>query len=380
MNDSPVPPSGAVPTRGGLADARIVIGGGGTAGHVLPGISIAQALVERGVPAANIHFVGAVRGIEARIVPEAGFEITLLPGRGIQRRITLENVRSVGALLSAVLKAFGLVRKERPGAVLGLGGFASAACSFAAVVLRVPLVIAEQNARAGAVNRLVGRFARACAVPFADVDLPKRVVTGNPVREAITAAASHLSVEEARSTLGLPGDRKVILVFAGSLGSSRINEAVYGAVTRWSERSDLAIYHVVGARDWDSRPELDPGLLHYRPVRYEDHMEVALRAADLAVCRSGGTTVAELAVMGLPAVLVPLPIATRDHQSFNAGELVNVGGAVRVPDSEFDADRLVTEVEAMLPNIAKMSQSVSSVARPDAAQRVADLVLANLEP
>lgn len=356
----------------------ILIAGGGTAGHVLPGISIARSLIERGYEPQQIHFVGASRGIEARIVPEAGFEITLLPGRGIQRRITAENIASTFGLIKAMFMAINLVRRTKPAAVLGLGGFASAACTLAAVLLRVPLVIAEQNARAGAVNKLTGRFARACAVPFPDVDLPRAVVTGNPVREQIVEAASNVDKATAREQLDLPGERTVLLVFAGSLGSARINDAVYGAVEQWRNRSDLAIYHVVGARDWDTRPNLDSGELYYRAVRYEDRMEIAMVAADLAVCRAGGTTVAELPVMGLPGVLVPLPIATRDHQRFNAMHLVNIGGAVCVTDSEFDAQRLVTEVEAILPSIAQMSDAIRAAARPDAADRVADLILANV--
>lgn len=361
-----------------LSDVRVVIAGGGTAGHVLPGISIARALVERGLDSENIHFVGAARGIESRIVPEAGFPITLLPGRGIQRRLSIQNVRSVFDLFRAVFSGMGVIRSQRPRVVLGLGGFASAACSLAAIVFRVPLVIAEQNARAGAVNRLFGRFARACAVPFDDVDLPSKVVTGNPVRREIIAEATHGNRAAARAALGVPANRTMILVFAGSLGSSRINEAVYGALERWRTRSDLAIYHVVGARDWESRPEIDTGELFYRAVSYEDRMEIAQLAADVAVCRSGGTTVAELPIMSLPAILVPLPIATRDHQRFNAMELVDAGGAVLVVDSEFDADRLVNEMSQVLANLPEMSAAIASLGRPDAAEEVAELMLANL--
>ncbi|MEI2639682.1 MAG: undecaprenyldiphospho-muramoylpentapeptide beta-N-acetylglucosaminyltransferase [Microthrixaceae bacterium] len=361
-----------------LSSTSVLIAGGGTAGHVIPGISIAQALVSRGFTSENIHFVGALRGIEARIVPEAGFEITLLPGRGIQRRISLQNVKSIAGIISAVFKAFGVIRRRRPAVVLGLGGFASAACSLAAVICRTPLIIAEQNARAGAVNRLFGRFAKACAVPFEGVDLPRTVVTGNPVRNQIIEAAENGDPATAREELSVPLGRTLILVFAGSLGSRRINEAIYGAVSQWRDRSDLAIYHVVGARDWDDRPQLDSGALHYTAVRYEDRMDVAFTAADLAVCRAGGTTVAELAVMGLPGILVPLPIATRDHQRFNAMELVGSGGAVCVSDDDFSADRLVAEVEGVLGRLAEMASAVGSTARPDAADRVAQLMIENL--
>lgn len=358
-----------------------LIAGGGTAGHVLPGLAVARSLVARGHDPSSIHFVGASRGIEATLVPEAGFGITLLPGRGVQRRLTLENVAAVWGILRAVAASIALVRRRRPAVVLALGGFASVACSLAAVLWRVPLVVTDQNARAGASNRLVARFAKACAVPFPETDLPRAVVTGNPVREEILAVGASRDRGAARRALGLSEDRTVLVLFAGSLGSRRLNEALYGAVPRWAERNDLAIHHVVGARDWDARPTPDPGTLEYHQIRYEDRMDLVLAAADVAICRSGGTTVAELAVVGVPAVLVPLPIATRDHQRANAAALVRAGGAVLVSDDEFDTDRLVDEVEALLatgpdgaPVYRTMAAAAASLARPDAAERVADLV------
>ena len=374
----------------GAAGARsatyVVVAGGGTAGHLLPGIAVARALVERGHDPATMHFVGAERGPEATVVPAEGFDITLLPGRGIQRRPTLENVAAIWGLVRAVVAAMALVRRRRPRVVLVLGGFASAACALAAVLWRVPIVVADQNARAGAVNRLTARFAAACAVPFADTDLPRAVVTGNPVRRQILDTAAHRDPAASRRALGLPAGRTVVAVFAGSLGSRRLNEATTAAVAGpWSGRGDLAVYHVFGARDWDGRPAVARGegpaaeqlVVDYRAVRYEERMDRVLDAADLVVCRAGGTTVAELAVMGTPSVLVPLPIATRDHQRANAAELVGAGAAVLVPDDELDADRLVAEVAAVLDapgRLEAMAAAARAQGRPDAAGAVADLV------
>ena len=361
-----------------------VIAGGGTAGHVLPGLAVARELVERGHTAASIHFVGASRGIEAELVPSAGFAITLLPGRGVQRRLTWDNVGAVVGLVRAAVQAFGLVRRRRPSVVLALGGFASAAVAVAAVLWRVPLVVADQNARAGAANRLVARFAAACAVPFPETDLPGAVVTGNPVREEILAVAAERDRDGARRELGLPVDRVLLVAFAGSLGARRLNRAIEGAVGTWSDRDDLAVYHVVGARDWDDRPALAPARLDYRAVRYESRMQLALAAADLVVCRSGGTTVAELAVIGVPSILVPLPIATRDHQTANAGPLVRAGAAVLVPDDQLDATRLVAEVDGLLAGgpsgLRGMAEAARALGRPDAAHAVADLVESAARP
>ncbi|MFM8861537.1 MAG: UDP-N-acetylglucosamine--N-acetylmuramyl-(pentapeptide) pyrophosphoryl-undecaprenol N-acetylglucosamine transferase, partial [Acidimicrobiia bacterium] len=165
----------------------VLLAGGGTAGHVLPGLAVAQALEARGHDPSSIRFVGSERGLERSLVPHAGFDVTLLPGRGIQRRLTLANVPAIWGLLQAIVMGIGLVRRLRPSVVVVLGGYASVACTVGAVLWRVPIVVLEQNARAGAANRLAGRFAKVCAVPFPETDLPNAVVTGNPVRPEVLA-------------------------------------------------------------------------------------------------------------------------------------------------------------------------------------------------
>jgi undecaprenyldiphospho-muramoylpentapeptide beta-N-acetylglucosaminyltransferase len=369
-----------------------VIAGGGTAGHVLPGIAIGKALVARGHPPATIHFVGSDRGIESRLVPEAGFALTLLPGRGLQRKITLENVTAVAGLVVAFVRAVAMLGRRRPAVVVALGGYASVACGLAAVLWRVPVVVAEQNAVPGSANRLVARFARASAVSFAGTGLPRSTVTGNPLRDEILGVDRRRDRERARAQLTLPMDRKVVVAFGGSLGALRINTAVHRARVLWHDRTDLALYHVVGERDWDlvgadsigrdDRQGAGERLL-YRPVRYEDHMELVLAAADVAVCRAGATSVAELAAVGLPAVLVPLPGAPGDHQTANARALSDAGAAVLVPDGELDGDRLVAEVDNLLAEpdrLERMATAAAAAGRRDAGERVADLVERHARP
>jgi len=265
-----------------------------------------------------------------------------------------------------------------------LGGYASVACVIGAVLWRVPIVVAEQNARAGAANRLAGFFAKAAAVPFAETDLPRKVVTGNPVRAEVLAIDRVADRAPARAALDLPLDRTVVAVVTGSLGARKVNQAVRAAVPAWADRSDLAIRHVIGSRDFDAMsadaPELPDGGLLYQQVRYEDRMDLLLAAADLLVGRAGGTTVAELAEVGLPGLLVPLPIAPRDHQTANAAALVRAGAAILVPDGELDGDRVVRELQPLLDEperLVAMGAAARSLARPDAADRVADLVEAN---
>ncbi|MBK9181221.1 MAG: undecaprenyldiphospho-muramoylpentapeptide beta-N-acetylglucosaminyltransferase [Acidimicrobiales bacterium] len=372
MTGFPAPPS-PDPDR-----AWAVLAGGGTAGHVLPGLAIARALSARG--RGPLHLVGSRRGVEVGLVPEAGYALTVLPGRGIQRRLTVANASAVAGLLAAAVQALVLIRRLRPAVVVSLGGYASVPCALAAVFWRVPIVVAEQNAVPGAANRLVARFARVSAVSFPGTALPRAVVTGNPVRAEVLAVDRSAQRADARRWLGLPDDRVVVLAFGGSLGAGRINEAVVALCGRWLGRHDVAVRHVTGARNWPPagpRPDPPPGGLVYQAVPYEDDMARAYAAADLVVARAGATTVAELAVVGMPAVLVPLPGAPGDHQTANARWLERAGAAVVVPDDACSGARLAEELEAVLArpgHLAAMAASAGAVARPDAAERVADLV------
>lgn len=359
-----------------------LIAGGGTAGHVQPAIAIARALVDRGHRQSAVELVGSERGIEARLVPEAGFELTLLPGRGIERRVSLQNVRSLAALVVAFWRAWRLVGQRRPRVVVSVGGYASVPCALAAVVRRVPVVVAEQNAAPGAANRLVSRFAKACAVSFPDTPLPRAVVTGNPVRPEVLAIDRQRDASLARTKLGVEPGRRMLLIFGGSLGALRINRATVDAVRRWARRADLHVRHVIGSRDWDeitgAGSPLPPGAaLRYDPIEYDDDMPTSLAAADLAVCRSGASTSFELLAAGLPSVLVPSPYVTADHQTSNARHLERAGAAVVVPDAGLDGEKLAFVVDALLADpqrLAHMARAARASAAPHAADDIAALV------
>jgi UDP-N-acetylglucosamine--N-acetylmuramyl-(pentapeptide) pyrophosphoryl-undecaprenol N-acetylglucosamine transferase len=364
---------------GSTGPTYAIVTGGGTAGHVLPALAIADAIVATGHPRSAVHYVGSERGIEARLVPPTGYPMTLLPGRGIQRRLTAANVGAVWGLLVALARAVRLVHRLRPSVVVAVGGYASVAVALAAVLWRIPVVVAEQNAVPGAANRLIARFAKASAVSFEGTRLPRPVVTGNPIRPEIAAIDPDRDRAAARAAFGVGEGRQLLLVFGGSLGALRINRAVLDALPGWADRDDLSIHHVIGDRDWvelSAAAPADLGRLEYRPVRYEDDMAAALAAADVAVCRSGSSTCFELAAVGLPAILVPSPVVTGDQQTRNARPLVDVGGAVLVPDAELDADRLACEVDQLLGNEGTrvaMAQAARSWARPDAAGAIAAL-------
>ena len=370
-----------------------MISGGGTAGHVVPGLAVADALVERGHDRSSIHYVGSERGVERTMVPAAGFPLTLLPGRGIQRKLTFANIGAVAGLLRAIAHAVRLVRRERPAVLLALGGYASVPAALAAALWRVPIVVAEQNAVPGAANRLIARFAKASAVSFPRTALPRAVFTGNPVRREVLELADGDQRPGARVKVGLEGeDRRVLIVaFGGSLGARRINDAIIELATMWRERDDLALRHVIGERDWpryaDRVTALDDDLLqrvrdggpalHYDAIRYENDMPTVYAAADLIVCRAGASTVAELAVAGVASVLVPLPHAPGDHQTANARAMAEAGGAVLLADGDATPDRVRDTLDVLVRNRdarRRMAGAARSLARPDAAERVADLV------
>jgi UDP-N-acetylglucosamine--N-acetylmuramyl-(pentapeptide) pyrophosphoryl-undecaprenol N-acetylglucosamine transferase len=349
-----------------------VMTGGGTGGHVYPALALADALVARGHPRDAIRFVGARRGLEARVVPEAGYAIDLLPGRGLQRRLTPANVRAGWDTLTAFARARRIVRRSRPAVVVGVGGYASLPTLVAARLRRVPAVVHEQNAAPGLANRVAVRMGAHAAVSLPGTPLRDAVLTGNPVREKVAAVRRDPDP-------ACP----LVSVFGGSLGAGRLNDAALGLYDRWRDRADVAVHHVTGPRNYEEcsarlaaarRPS---DKLQYELVGYEDHMERLYARTTLAVCRAGAITVAELAAAGVPAVLVPLPGAPGDHQARNADALVSAGAAVVVPDAECEAGRLDVELRTILADPARieaMSANARTLGRPDAAARLADLV------
>ncbi len=353
-----------------------LVAGGGTGGHVYPALALADALVQRGHAKTAIRFLGARRGLEARAVPDAGYDVDLLPSRGFQRGINpqnvIDNIRMLGAMAIAMVRAMKIVHRLRPQVVVGVGGYASVPGILAARVLRIPVVIHEQNATPGMANKLAARLGARVAVSFPGTALPDATVIGNPVRASLAALQRAPDV-----------DRPLLGVVGGSLGSPRLNDAALDLYDKWRERVDVQVRHVAGTRHYDEcRSRLDGmhrsgDTLVYELVPYEDHMERLYAHASLAVCRAGAVTVAELAAAGVPSVLVPWPGAADDHQTDNARVMEQAGAAVLVPDAQADGVRLDAVARELLLDpvrLTKMSDAARSLARPDAAARLADLV------
>jgi UDP-N-acetylglucosamine--N-acetylmuramyl-(pentapeptide) pyrophosphoryl-undecaprenol N-acetylglucosamine transferase len=385
-----------------------VIAGGGTGGHIVPSLQIARALVDRGHRAESIELYGSRRGQESSTWPTLEFPYTLLPGRGVRRSLRPSawwvNAGAVLGLAWACLRAFGSFLTRRPRVVVIVGGYASFPAGLAAVLTRVPLVSMNTDAVPGAVNRLLGRFAAANAVAFAETDLPRTHVTGTPVwPELATLERTPHGQASSRAALGLPVHRQTVACAGGSLGARRVNRAVADLAGAWAGCADRALYHVTGRRDYEAFAresvaetaesaadtaaetvisgtagnESDGHGLCYRVVPYEDRMPDLYNAADVCVVRAGAMTVAELLVSGVPAILVPLPGAPRDHQTRNADAVVTMGAAILVPDDECDGRRLSLELDALLSDpdrLRAMGEAARANGHPDAAARVAELV------
>jgi UDP-N-acetylglucosamine--N-acetylmuramyl-(pentapeptide) pyrophosphoryl-undecaprenol N-acetylglucosamine transferase len=346
-----------------------LIAGGGTGGHTYPALAVAQELERRG---RHVRFVGGRRGIEGRVVSEAGFAIDLLPVRGLQRRLTFANVKAIWGALTSVVRALGLVRRYRPRVVVGFGGYASLPAVIAARVLRVPVVVHEQDAAPGLANRIGARLGARPATSLPGTPLAGATLTGNPVREQF----AHLERQPAR-------EPRLLAVFGGAQGARTINRAALGCYDRWRARRDLAVHHVCGPRNVDecdrqlAAVRRDDDALEYRLVGYEEHMDTLFSRASLAVCRAGAGTVAELTAAGLPAVLVPLPGAPSDHQTRNAETLERAGAAVMVTDEALEPRKLDEVVSTLLADperLAAMGKAAHALGRRDAAARLADVI------
>jgi UDP-N-acetylglucosamine--N-acetylmuramyl-(pentapeptide) pyrophosphoryl-undecaprenol N-acetylglucosamine transferase len=346
---------------------RILIAAGGTAGHVVPALAVADALRAEG---AEVAFVGGERA-EAVLVPQAGYELHPLGAlRGLDRRNPLRAARAALRALGAVHTSLRLLRDVRPAAVLGAGGYVAGPVGLAAVLRRVPIVLAEADSHLGLTNRLLAPFARRVCLAFPlDGHTPPRYrVTGRPVPPPATDRPA------ARARFGLDGGETCVVVFGGSLGARSINEAAIEAFAG----ADFRVLHVCGERDYAAlrdrvpRPGYD-----LRPYLDLAAFGDALLAADLVVARSGGS-VFEIAAHGRPALLVPYPHAAADHQTTNARWMADHGAAVVVPDAELTAPRLASEVACLLGDrgrLAAMARASAVLARPRAALDVAEELL-----
>jgi UDP-N-acetylglucosamine--N-acetylmuramyl-(pentapeptide) pyrophosphoryl-undecaprenol N-acetylglucosamine transferase len=351
----------------------VVIAAGGTAGHVKPALATAAALRAEG---AVVSFIGTGRGSAAGLAVRTGFDEDVVPMRGLERRLTLRNLRAIGLAAIAVPRAMRILRRRRADVVVGGGGYVAGPVALAARLRRIPVLLTEADSHLGLANRLAAPLARrvALAFPIEGRDGDKYLVTGRPVDPQVRAATR----AEGRRNLGIAEDAVCVLVAGGSQGARSINRAVADA---YGDGPPFELLHLAGAGQVEDVRALlagrEPGP-RYRLLGYLDAFHDAVAAADLVVSRSGGS-VFELAAIGRPAILIPYPHATADHQTANARWLVDAGAAVLLPDAECAAARLRELVDGLLADrarLASMGDAARRVARPDAAERIAAATLA----
>jgi UDP-N-acetylglucosamine--N-acetylmuramyl-(pentapeptide) pyrophosphoryl-undecaprenol N-acetylglucosamine transferase len=343
-----------------------LIASGGTFGHVAPSLAIAEELRRRGV---RVTFAGSPERVEARLVPEAGFPFDPFRVSGLPRRPSVALARALLLAGKAPFECLRILGRRRPDVVLGGGGYVAAPMVWAAWLRRIPAALTEADAHLGLANRVAAPFARRVflSFPLDGLGPPKYRVTGRPVPDR----SQPVPREEARRLLDLPAAGPVLLVFGGSQGARAVNEL---AVREWGAAGP-AVLHLCGERDFEelrarvSRPD-------YRLLAFTDDFGAALAASDLVLARAGGS-VFELAAAGLPAVLVPYPHATADHQAKNAAHFEDAGAAVAVPEAELErVPELVRTLLADPARLEAMATAMRSAARPDAAREIAEELIA----
>ncbi|HEY7667450.1 MAG TPA: undecaprenyldiphospho-muramoylpentapeptide beta-N-acetylglucosaminyltransferase [Actinomycetota bacterium] len=360
---------------------KVVVAGGGTAGHVFPAVALAERLREDGH---EVGFVGSPDGQEARLVPAAGFPFHAVRA---QKMVRTASIRTVGApvvALRSVRDARPFVRGAR--VVVGVGGYVSAPAVLAARRAGAKVVLHEQNAIPGLANRLLSRRAEVVALSFADAGsrFPRRtrsVVTGNPVRTAIAAVPEGRPalIAEARASLDLEPGRTTVCVFGGSQGAQALDRLVAGAADALAGRADLQLLVLTGPANLELlRPAVErDGPLRVRAVGFLERIELALAVADLAVSRGGSGHLAELTVCGVPAIVVPYPHATENHQEANARELERAGAVEVAVEASLTPAGLARRIERLADDAdrrAGMRRLAIAWAKPDADRRLADVV------
>ncbi|MER6947852.1 undecaprenyldiphospho-muramoylpentapeptide beta-N-acetylglucosaminyltransferase [Nonomuraea sp. NPDC000554] len=353
---------------------RVVLAGGGTAGHIEPALALADALrqYDQGI---GITCMGTERGLETRLVPARGYELELVPAVPLPRAITPQLLTVPGRLAGAVNAAAGILDRAKADVLVGFGGYVATPAYLAAKRRGVPIVVHEANPRPGLANRLGARLTDHVFTGFPDSTLAKAQYVGTPLRREITALDRLSMGDRARSWFGLQTDRPTLLVFGGSQGARSINQAALAAAPTL-RRAGVQVLHVLGPKNTvDHEPP--PGDPQYVLLPYVDRMDLAYAAADVALCRSGALTCAELTAVGLPAAYVPHPDGNGEQQ-LNAGRIVAGGGGLVADDTTLSSDWIIQNVLPILHDperVVAMSEAASRLGRKDADVMLARKVL-----
>ncbi len=358
---------------------RLIIAGGGTGGHLYPGVAVAEALLARD-SAAKVLFIGTARGIEARVLPQLGFDLRLIRISGLKGLGIAQKLSALFRLPAAVLECAAILRAFKPHAILSVGGYAAGPAGLAAALLRLPLAVLEQNTRPGLTNRALGKLASRVFGTF-DESRPffptsRFVLTGNPLRMAFVRRVDELHATNASATT-VPATPPHVLVTGGSQGASALNKLAVAAFTSLGARAkNIRITHQTGAADEAAtRDAYKNASINAEVVPFIDDMPASMAAATLVVCRSGATTVAELSALGKPAIYVPFPFATDNHQEHNARAVVDAGGALMFRQAQLTGDALGQVIGELLfdnDRLTRMGKCAAAFGKPHAGSLVVD--------
>lgn len=329
---------------------RVIIAGGGTAGHINPGIAIAKH-IKKNDPKAEIVFVGTERGMETKLVPREGFELRLIKVRGFRRKLSKDTFIAVKELFQGLLEARKVIKEFNPDIVIGTGGYVCGPVVFNASSMKVPTLIHEQNAFPGATNRILSRFVDRVAISFKESEKyfktpQKLVLTGNPVRKEML----EVDKSTARAKLGITEDRRMVVIMGGSLGAEKINSTVIEMINNYYKGNEFDITFATGNSQFEviSKQLEGSGKKGLNVVPYIYDAANIYAAADLIVCRAGAITSSELTAMGIPCIMIPSPNVTANHQEHNARALEKQGAAVVILERELRADLLYQQVYSLL--------------------------------
>lgn len=360
--------------------SKVIISGGGTGGHIYPAIAIANALKAKD-PTIQILFVGALGKMEMEKVPKAGYDIIGLPIAGIKRELSADNLSFPFKLIRSLLKARNIIKNFRPDVAVGVGGFASGPLLMMASMMGVPILIQEQNSYAGITNKLLAKRAKSICVAYPNMEAffpkDKILLTGNPVRNDIINA--HQKREKGYAHFGLNPNRKTLLVIGGSLGAKTINESIEAGLKHFVD-SGYQVLWQTGKAYFEKAKEATEKLKtpHLQVFEFIYEMDFAYSVADVVVSRAGALSVSELCLVAKPAILVPFPFATEDHQTKNAMSLVKQNAALLVKDQNAREELVQTALQ-LLQDTNKQQElrnNIQKLARPNAANEIAEAVLA----
>lgn len=359
---------------------RVLISGGGTAGHINPGLAIAKVIIQKD-PSSEILFIGTEKGLEMKLVPREGFALETIKVRGFKRKLSLDTVIAVKELFQGYIGARRIIKKFKPDIVIGTGGYVCGPVVFCATRMKLPTLIHEQNAFPGATNKILSKFVDAVAISFKEskdyFSSPKKLIhTGNPVRSEMMG----IDKAQARQALSLNNEKPLVVIVGGSRGAGKINETVIQMINKFYKTTDCDMIFSTGELQYDAIiKQIDSDLpASIKIVPYIYDAGNTYTAADLVICRAGAITVSELEVLGTPSIMIPSPNVTANHQEYNARALEKEGGTVVILEKELTAELLYHQMMNLLKDkdqLGKMSRNAKKVGITNATEKIYSIIM-----